>query len=132
MGIGQTRGRLPADGHRLLRAHQHPSVEEVLERSAREQFGHEVGDALLFAPVVDLEDGRVVQCRHGSSLGPESLEEGLVLSERRLQDLDGDLPLERRVLGPVDDRRCPDAQHRLKAIAATEDASDVVRGRGHE
>ena len=132
MGIGQPRGSLAADGHCLLRGHQDPGIEEILEGSAGQELGHQIRDRVIFSPVVHLQDGRVVQGGNCSSLSPEPLQKGLVLGQRRLQDLDRHLTLEGAVLGPVDDRRGSGAEHRLEAVPASEDASDVVRGRSHE
>ena len=130
--VGQASSCLTTDPHSLLWAHCDPGVKEILERSTGEQLGDQIRHAVLFTPVIDLEDGGMVERGHCSSLGLESLQERLILRKCRLEELDRDLSLQRGVLSPIDDGRGTGAEDALDAISASEDPTDVVRGGDHE
>ena len=101
MRVGQASCCLLPDESRLLGGEQLAGGQHVAQGATGEILGDQVGDGILLAPVVDLQDVGVVQCRDGSGLGSEALEEGSIVGERRLQQLDGHRALKRRVLCQV-------------------------------
>ena len=58
---------------------------------------------------MDLDDVGVVQPGHGLGLPTEPLNEGRILGPIRGEDLDGDVSIQRRVVGPIDARHPTDA-----------------------
>ena len=129
--IGQAGCGLTTDEHRLLDRQGHPSVQDVLERPAGEELGDEIRHAVLLAPVVDLQDVRVVERRDRARFGSEPLQECLVLRKGWLEELDRDRPLERGVHRPVDDRRRAGPKDGFDPVATPEDRPDLVRRYRH-
>ncbi len=111
--------QLAHDAHALLQVEALVRIEEVLELLALDELHDEVGNFVLLAEVVDLDDVRMVEARHGLRFAHEAHGEVLagVLVEVALEDgLDRHRAAEARVHAFVDDT------HR----ALAEDALDVV------
>ncbi len=111
--------QLAHDAHDLLQVEALVGVEEVLELLALDELHDEVGNVVLLAEVVDLDNVRVVEPRHRLRFAYEPHREVLarVLVEVGLENrLDGDAPAKARVDAFVDDT------HR----ALAQDALDVV------
>ena len=83
VGVVETGGGLDADLHGLLRREQDPGVVDLAQAAPGQELEDQVRDAVLLAPVVDLEDVGVVEGGHGLGLGPEALEEGAVAGQGR-------------------------------------------------
>ena len=79
-------------------------VEHVPQAAAAQQLEDEEGGAAVLTPVVDADDVGVLEGGDGLGLGPEAAEEGLVLGQCRMQDLDRDPAAQRDVVGREDSR----------------------------
>ncbi len=73
----------------------------------------------------------MVERGHRARLGPEALQEGLVGGQSRLQDLDGDVALQRHVLGQEDVSGGAGAQSGEQPVPLPKDPADGVRNQGH-
>ncbi len=111
MGVGEPVGGLGSDRRRLLRAEQAARVQQRPQAPAAEILEHEVRDAVLVAPVVDVQDVAVVQRRRQPGLGLELPQEGGVAGQRRVQELDRDASIKPRVVGGEDLGRSTGADH---------------------
>ena len=76
-------------------------AESGTESLSFEELGHRVVDAVLAADVEDRQDVRMGKRRDRARLAPESLERGLVSGEMRRKNLDRDVAIQPRVLGPI-------------------------------
>jgi len=76
-------------------------VNQPVQTPGERQFHHQIKLVVELAKLVNVNDVRVVQLRHRSRLGVERLQPLLVLNQFRLHQLDGDIPLEHGVGGPV-------------------------------
>ena len=76
---------------------------DLVERLPFHVFHREIVDATLLCNVVDTDDVRVVESRHGASFSQEPLDADFRLwSFLSTENLDRDLPAEGGVLGEVD------------------------------
>jgi hypothetical protein len=96
-GIGDL-GRIAQD----FIARQRSTRESRGQRFAFEELHDEEGEAILFAKVVEDADMRMVQRPDDAGFAIEALAELRVGGEFGGQDLDGDLPVESSIDGPVD------------------------------
>ena len=95
-------GGLGSDRGRLLRAEQAAGVQQRPQAPAAEVLEHEVRDAVLVAPVVDVQDVAVVQRCRQPGLGLELPQERGVAGQRRVKKLDGDASIKPRAVGGED------------------------------
>jgi hypothetical protein len=103
-GVGGTEGigHLGADGEYGVEL-EGPVLVEVGPHGGADHQLHDDGvDAVLGEGVVDRDDGGVGQPGGGDGLAPESLDEGMVAGQVRVEDLDGDLAGQHLVGGPPD------------------------------
>ena len=77
----------------------------------------DVEDAPRLPRVVDRDDVWMVDRRSQPRLAMEALAEALVLRQLRSKQLEGDLALEREILGEVDDAHAAPADDRVEAVA---------------
>ena len=89
--------RQPPLFHDLVDGQPLEVLEDEVEDSLREADVAFVGDA----DVVDRDDVRVIQAGDGARLVHEAAAHLRVVGERDRQDLDGDLPAERRIRAEV-------------------------------
>ena len=92
--VDDLRGR--ADGDLVF------ALEQGAERLAFDKLHDEERLALVFADVVDLDDVRIIQCRHAARFAQEAFLHALVVRQRIRQDLDGDIAVERGLVSLVD------------------------------
>ena len=111
VGVGEPMGGLGTDRGRLLRAEQAAGVQQGPQAPTAEVLEHEIGNAVLVAPVVDVQDVAVVQRRRQSRLGLELPKEGGVAGQRRVKQLDGDASTKPRVVSGEDLGRSTGADH---------------------
>jgi hypothetical protein len=133
VGVRQRLAGLQTDHERLGRAEPPAPVEHGPEAAAAEVLRHQVGPVGLFAPVEHGHDVGVVEGRRGPGLGPEPAQEGLVVGQRRVQDLDRHPPAQAHVVGQEHMRRRAGSNRSEEAVPASQDATEVVRypGRSH-
>ncbi len=79
------------------------AVEPRRQRAAADERADHVRPAVLLAEVVDRQDVRVLEPRHGPRLALEPLQELRIRRVLRRQELDGDVALKPWVIGPPDD-----------------------------
>ena len=91
-----------SDGRRLLRAQQEARVEQGSQASPTQVLEHEIGSAVLVAPVVDVQDVPVVERSGQSRFGLELAEKHRVAGKGWVKELDGDAPGQSRVIGGED------------------------------
>jgi hypothetical protein len=98
--------------------------------SAAHELAHEIRLALLLADVVDRDDvGVVAEPAHGLSLALDA-EEALVVEPIGLDQGEGHLPVELRVVGQVDALLAALAEEALDLVAAVaEGGGRCLRGR---
>jgi len=77
-------------------------VEEGAQAAAGQVLADEEGALFVVAPVVDGHDVGVGQAGSRPGLGLEAAEERPVARQRRVQELDRDLPTQSRVVGEED------------------------------
>ena len=114
---------------RLLLRQWRLGREDVLERAALQVLHRDVVGALVLAAVEDRDHVRVLQAGRRRRLAPEALHELLVLGEAAMQDLQGHLAAEVRVLGAVDVGHAAGADPVLDPVAAVDQC--VVGYFGH-
>ena len=102
VGVGEPVGGLSADRSRLLRAEQTTGVQQGPQTPAPEVLQHKIGNAVLVAPVVYVQDVAVVQRGGQSRLGLELAEKRGIACQRRVKKLDCDAPTKPRVVGGED------------------------------
>ena len=123
--LGHLRG--DADG---LRNRQRSPGEALLQRLALVVRHHEVELAVRgLVDLVDCADVRVVQGRGGLRLLQEPLLGRLVAGQVRRQELDGDLALQARVVGRVDDPHAAVAEFGADRVRAERGAWREGHGR---
>ena len=124
-------GRLGADRGCLLRAQQSPRVQQGPQAPAAEVLEHEVGNAVLVTPVVDVKHVAVVQRCGQSRLGLELAEEGCIAGQGRVKQLDRDASTEARVVGGKDLGRSTGTDHGQQSVAAANYPADLFHGARH-
>ena len=77
-------------------------LEPLLQRAAREMLHDDEGKALDLADVVDGDDAGVGERRERARLFDEHLAERRIGRRGPIEDLDGDLAIQRRVVGEID------------------------------
>ncbi len=107
---------LPGDRDGLF-LRQRPRCEQLLELGALDVAHGDVQLAGDLAGVVDGDDVRVVDRGGQPRLAQEPLAEALVLGELGGEDLQRDQPLEREIVGAVDDSHPAAADQRLDSVA---------------
>jgi len=76
-------------------------VDQPVQTPGEGQFHHQVKLVVKLAKLVNVNDVRMVELSHRTCLGIERLQPLLVLNQFGLHQLDGDIPLEHGVGGPV-------------------------------
>ena len=104
------------------------AVDPLLERGARDELHHQVGQPLPLVHRVDRHDVLVADRRRGPGLAGEPLPGRAAGGKLRCQHLDGDRPVQRRVERLEDDPHAPFAQHLEHAIRGQ--LAQFVRGVG--
>ena len=97
VGVRQRGGHRSSDDERLVDAQATRLVEQRPQRAPRHELHHDGGPPGLLDRVVDADDVRVVEAGGGDGLPAEPLDDDGVVGQRRLQQLDRDLPIEDRV-----------------------------------
>ena len=97
-------------------------VDALLERVAGQVLHDDVGEPVDLADVVDRHDVRVGELREGLGLADEQLAQALIAGGLRVQDLDGDVTVERLVAGEVDLGGSAHPERLQDAVALVEDA----------
>ena len=101
-----------------LREGEGTVAQAVAEGLTLQQFGDDVGRTTVVANVVDRKNVRVVESSGGAGFLREALQAFRVHREGRGKNLDGDIPIEAGVAGPVDFAHPACAQGRLNFIGA--------------
>ena len=102
MSGGERRGHLGADLGGPAGKQGALAAKDISQAAAIDQFhDDEIGVAGL-APVVDPDDVGVGQVGGGLGLAPEALDEGFVVGELGVEDLDGHFPAKQGVLAQID------------------------------
>ena len=125
VGVVEAAGRLEPDHEGLRRAEQAAVVEHRAQAAATQVLGHQEGHVVV-APVEHRHDVGVVEGRRGLGLGPEAAQEGLVVGQRIVQDLDRHPAAQRHVVGQVDRCGRAGADGRQQAIALGQHLTDAV------
>ena len=107
-------------------------AQELLEVAAGDVAHRDVELALVLAGVVDRDDVRMVERGGELRLAQEALSEAPVLGQLRCEQLEGDLAVERKVVGPVDDAHPAAAEQRLDPVAEELRADARVCRGGHD
>ena len=94
-----------------------PRTEDAGEGLSLDQLHGEVADASLLAGLVDGDDIRVGQSGGSAGLAEESVPVLAVLPLRP-QEFEGDTPVQRRVVGPVDDPHAAPVEQVEQPIAS--------------
>ena len=115
-----------------MRGEEHAGVEHLAQAAAGQVLEDQIGLTVLFAPVVDLEDVRVVEGGRRPRLGPEALEEGGIAGQGRMEDLDGHPAVQGDVVGQIDVRGRTGPQGSDESVAAAEDTPDGVGDTRHD
>ena len=105
MGVVEGVGSLQTDQQRLGGRQSATVVEQAPKAPACQVLAHQVRGVFVLAPVVHGHDVRVGQPGRRPGLGLEAAEERAVARQRRVQELDRDLPSQGRVVGEKDLRR---------------------------
>ncbi len=124
VGVGEAPRRLGTQAGGLGMAEPGAAVEDVAQAAAAEVLEHEIGAVGVLAPVENPQHVRVVERRDRARLGAEALQEGGILGQGGLEDLDGDMALQGHVFSQVDVRRCAGAQGGEQSIALSQDTAD--------
>ncbi len=119
MGVVQGARDLLDHAHRFPQLHR--TADPIGESAALDELEHEIQDAVLVAVVEHLEDVRVLEPRHRACLLLEALAVAGIVGEEVGQDLDGDVAVERGVVGAVHGRH----------PAPSEPVHDAVGAEGH-
>ena len=125
--VVEATGGLQADEEGLRRGQAVAGVEQGTQAAAGQVLADQVGAVVVLAPVVHRHDVRMRQGCGRPGLGPEAALEGVVAGQGRVEDLDRHLAAEAGVVGQEDVRRRPGADCSADAVAAAEDAADLVR-----
>jgi hypothetical protein len=105
--------------------------EQRLQVVAVDETHRDVQHAVGLARLVDRDHVRVVERGCELGLAQEPLPEPLVLGELRRQELEGDIALQARVMGAVDDAHATASDERLDPVAEELGADTLVCGGGH-
>ena len=132
VGVLEPGGDLDAHLDRLFGSEERPGVEHLPQTAAGQVLEDQIGLIVLFAPVVDLEDVGVVEGCRRPSLGPETLEEGGIAGQGRMEDLDGHPAMQGDVVGQIDVRGRTGPQGSDESVAAAEDTPDGVGDTRHD
>ncbi len=125
VGVVESAARFEPDDEGLGRGQDPALIEHRAEAPAPEVLGHQVGHVVL-APVIHRHHVGVIHGRGGLSLGPEASQEGLVVGQGGVEDLDGDPTTQRHVVGQVHRRRRAGPDRGQQAVARREHQTDAV------
>ena len=130
VGVVEATRRLEAHQVGLRRIEASTGVEHGPQRPPAEQLGDQVGHVAL-PPVVHRHDVRVVERRRSLRLGLEPLQEGGIVGEGGVQDLDRHASTQHDVVGEVDGGRGTGADGAEQPVAATEHLAHTVTHPGN-
>ena len=99
MGVGVVEGAGKGADKAKGLVHRHRPAEPIFQRAPGDQLGYEIGEALVFAEVVYLEDIGMVEPCDGLGFLGKPVRKGRVIGESGGQHLDGNVPVQRRVVG---------------------------------
>ena len=119
VGRRQSQGHLPADAQHLGHRELALALQSHVQRLAFEKLHGQEGHAAILADLVNGDDVVVLDRRRGSGLTQEALPGTLAGSQGRQHRLEGNDPIQMRVLGAEDDAHAPDS----------EDLQDTVRAK---
>ena len=98
---GKTVGDLRGQVERLAERYR-TAADEVAQRLALDQFGHDVGDAVVVAGIVEGHDVGMSESRGGAPFLLEAAAPVGALGELGRQDLNRDIAAEAGIVGAVD------------------------------
>jgi hypothetical protein len=96
----QCLGGLGHHHHRVVRRERAVATQQAVQRFPRDELHHQVRQPVGLTVVVDLDDVRVGQGRHGVRLDPEPLGEARVSGQLGQQHLHRHDPAQHHVVGP--------------------------------
>ena len=117
VGESQRAGDLDRDLERLADSQVALAHDELFEVLALDVFEDDVLASILLAAVDDGDDVRVLQLCDGAGLSLEPLDEVLVLVVLLVENLERDVALEERVVGPVDARHPAVTDYLLQLVS---------------
>ena len=126
MRVLQASRRLQPHARALRGREQLAAVQKVAQAPTRQQLENQVRAVGVLPPVVHAHDVRVGEGGHRLCLGPEAAQEGLVLGQGGMEDLDRDATAQTHILGHEDVRRRARADGCDQPVAVAQDAPDVV------
>ena len=115
------RGRVGESGEHVVEHAEHLGQTEVFDtraqRAAFDVFHRDVGVPVRFVEVVDGDDVGMLELRDEARFGDEAFcHRGIAAGER--EPLEGDLPVQGRLVGEIDRRHPAAAQHADDFVAA--------------
>jgi hypothetical protein len=123
--VFECRGDVAPDPCGLRDAESCPRVEHCPQASAFEQLEHHERH-IVFPPVVDGDDVRMMQRRRKLRFSSEAAEERRVFGERGVQDFDRNPATQTRVVGDVDAAAGSGADRAVQQVTAGEHAAREV------
>ena len=124
VGESQRAGDLDRDLERLAHLQPTSSHDELLEILALDVLEDDVLASGLLAAVDDRDDVRMLQLCDQTGFPFESFDEVVVLVVLLVEDLQGDVALEERVVGPVDARHPAVADQFLQLVSLRDPLPD--------
>jgi hypothetical protein len=97
VGVGEGVGHLEGDGTGLLRGKELFFEEKSFEILAGKELHDDVMGIFLFGNIIDPNNMGMIQAGEGAGFSLKPLQEGGITSILRMQDLDGDRPVEGRM-----------------------------------
>ncbi len=131
VGVGESIGGLRPDRSGLLGAQEVARVQQRTQAPPSEVLEHEIRDAVLVAPVVDVEHVAVIERGGEAGLCLELAQEGGVAGEGGVEQLDSDAPVQPSVIGCEDLGRSTGADHGKESVPAADDPADLFHGARH-
>jgi len=98
------------------------AANHVPQGATLDELHHHVVRGAFVAPIEDRNDVRLRQVGSCLGLAPESLDEGLIVGELRMEHLDGNLPAEEQILTPIDIGHAAAGQMAQQPVAVGENA----------
>ncbi len=106
VGVVEGRGDMAEDPQRVFAGQARAGLRQFFQMapqaSAVDQFHHQVIEIVLRVEVEHLDDVRMFEGGDSLGLALEPRQEVLALDQVRVQDLDGDISVQARVVAPVD------------------------------
>ena len=121
VGVRERLADVDRDPDRLLHRQRTAPRQVVLQRDAVDVLEDDELVAVLLAAVDDGDDVRVRQLRDRLRLAAKARDGLAVLSVRRVQDLQRDVPVEQLVVGAIDARHPAGADQLLERVAPRDD-----------